>query len=110
MRWEETSPDSRHRCPGQFYSATTARYARLWLWLFRGRYGADLCECQPNLPRYFLTLALRSSKCSTGAPCRTARRTVEGSFLIENDAHRDRLQDRLQAALGIKCPHEGRFF
>ena len=49
-------PDSTHRRPGQFYCATTAKYARLWLWLFRGPYGVDPGEFQPNLPREFLCL------------------------------------------------------
>ena len=64
MHWEETIPDSTHRCPGQFYYATTARCAMSGLWLFRGRYGVDLCEFQPNLPRYFLCPdPLKSSVC-----------------------------------------------
>jgi len=93
MPWEETHPDSTHRCPGQFYYATTASYARLLLWLFRGRYGVDLCECQPNLPRE--CLCPETLKSPT-AVVRYRQRTFGHTASTAHRAHRTPYQEHTQ--------------
>jgi len=109
VHWEETSPDSMHRGPGQFYRATTARYAKLSLWLFRGRYGVDLCECQPNLPRFFLCPEISQSlpvSCTPIKRVRSVPSAVNGvparqSFLSPGNDTRRRALLALRSRTGM---------